>query len=70
MTETARIEVDMAVLDILRDSDIPYKLILVDVKDFDYTTSDLWKATKAKADKLYRDLKQVEFHLRNNMPHE
>ena len=68
--ETVRIEVSRETLQILSDNGIEYKLLLIDVKDYDYTQSELWKVTKAKSDKLYKSLKQIEFEIRNNMPHE
>ncbi len=68
--EACRIEVSRSVLQILADNGIEYKLLLVDEKDFDYSQSELWKAAKAKADKAYKSVKQIEFELRHSMPHD
>jgi hypothetical protein len=48
---------------LLRDND--YRVISVDVKDFDYSSSELWKAQKKAADKEYAKLKEIEFNIRN-----
>ncbi len=43
-----------------------YTLVKVDVDDFDYTSSEVWKAAKDASIKAYKKLKQVEFSIRNN----
>lgn len=65
--EWCRIEVSMETLLSLKDNDVPYKLILVDEKDFDYTSSELWKAAKIKSDKAYKELKRIEYNIRHNI---
>jgi len=38
----------------------------VDVKDYDYSDSELWVSQKKVSDKAFKDLKKIEFNLRNN----
>ena len=69
-----RIEISKELYDLLVDSNAlttsNHKLLLVEDKDFDYTNDEIWKAYKKKSDKCYKDLKEVEFRIRHNMPHE
>lgn len=69
--ETCRIEISKELLQILLDSEAitpnDYKLLLVDVSDYDYSTSDVWKAAKAVSDKRYKELKRIEFNIRHNI---
>lgn len=37
----------------------------IDVRDFDYSEDEQWKALKKKSLKAYKDLKKREFELRN-----
>ena len=38
----------------------------VDVKEFDYSGSELWVAQKKVSDKAFKELKKIEFDYRNN----
>jgi len=38
----------------------------VDVKDYDYSDSELWVSQKKVSDKEFKKLKKIEFDLRNN----
>lgn len=41
-----------------------FELIGVDVKDYDYSSSEEWKAQKSISDKAYKKLKEIEFYIR------
>jgi len=38
----------------------------VDVKEFDYSGNELWVAQKKVSDKAFKQLKKIEFDIRNN----
>lgn len=67
MDEIVRIDISKEELnDICRFyRPINYKLIKVEVPDFDYSTSEEWKAAKKESDKSYKRLKEIEFKLRH-----
>lgn len=67
--EVCRIEIGKQTLQMLTDSDAitfaDFKLLIVDVKDFDYSDDLAWKAAKAKSDKAYKELKTIEYNIRH-----
>lgn len=67
--EVVRIDIPKIVLGILTQNNLirneDYKVIKVDVPDFDYSTSEEWKAAKKESDKAYKKLKEIEFKLRH-----
>ena len=71
MTEIATIEISTELLQMLVDSDVitsaDFRVKLVDIKDYDYSTNPLWVAQKAKSDKEFKKLKQMEFNIRNGI---
>ena len=38
----------------------------VDVREYDYSDSELWVAQKKVSDKAFKELKKIEFDYRNN----
>ncbi len=65
--EFCRIEVSKSTLQLLSDSGIEYKLLLVDESGVDYSANETWKAFKAESDKSYKKLKEIEFKIRHNI---
>lgn len=67
--EIVRIDIPKIVLGILTNNSLlrneDYKVIKVEVPDFDYSTSEEWKAAKKESDKAYKRLKEIEFKLRH-----
>lgn len=70
MDEIVTIEIKKELLQLLVDSDAikvcDFKIKKVDVNEFDYSNSVLWKTAKLKSDKAYKELKEIEFNIRNN----
>lgn len=69
MSETITIKIHQEKLQQLVESNCfeegEYSLVKVDVIDQDYSSSELWKAAKLKADKAYKELKRIEFEIRH-----
>ena len=73
MATTLRIELDKQLYELLVDSNAlsadNHKLLLVEQSGHDYSNNEVWKAAKSKSDKAFKQLKEIEFKLRHNMPH-
>lgn len=70
MEEVVRIDIEKYKLEVLNSMNIirspeDYRVIKVEVPDFDYSISEEWKAAKKEADKAYKRLKEIEFKLRH-----
>lgn len=69
MDEIVRIDISKDILEILAAKHVlptnTYKIIKVEVPDFDYSISEEWKAAKKESDKAYKKLKEIEFKLRH-----
>lgn len=65
--ELITIEISKELFQILVDSGalVDFKIKLVNVPDYDYSSNEIWKKQKEKADKVYKELKQIEFEIRN-----
>ena len=44
-----------------------FTLIGVDEKDYDYSDNPLWIVLKEKSNKAFKDLKKIEFKIRNGI---
>jgi len=69
--EIVKILIPKEKLQLLVDSDAittdDFDVILVEEASFDYTSSELWQSAKKKSTKAYKELKKIEFNLRNNI---
>ena len=69
--ETCKIKIPKEVLQILVDSDAlstdDFEVIAVEDTSFDYSTNEVWKALKQKSDKAFKELKKLEFQIRNGI---
>ncbi len=67
--EICKIRISKELLQLLVDSSAistnDFELIGVDENSFDYSSSESWKAAKEKSKKAYKQLKEIEFNLRN-----
>ncbi len=68
MSEICKIKIDKQKLQMLVDSDAlltsDFEVIGVDENSFDYSSNPIWVASKAKSDKAFKELKQIEFNIR------
>lgn len=68
-SELVTIKLHKEKLNILIDSNAleegEWLVVKVDVPDFDYSKSEQWKLAKEKANKAYKQLKEIEFNIRN-----
>jgi hypothetical protein len=67
--EIVKISISKDTLQMLVDSNAittdDFTLIGVDVNDFDYSKNPAWVAAKEKSNKAYKQLKEIEFNIRN-----
>ena len=64
MSEIVRIEVSMADFIEIREMGIDYDLIRIEEVDFDYSKDEQWQKLKSASSKKYKELKKLEFNLR------
>lgn len=69
--EICKIKISKEVLQLLVDSDAlstnDFEVIGVDENSFDYSQNVAWVAQKKVSDKAFKDLKVLEFKLRNGI---
>jgi len=67
--EIVKVTISKDKLQLLVDSDAittdDFELISVD-EPFDYTSSEVWQEAKKRSTKAYKELKTIEFNIRNN----
>ncbi len=67
--EIVKLTISKEKLQLLVDSDAittnDFELVSVEAS-FDYTSSELWQSAKKKSTKAYKELKKIEFDIRNN----
>lgn len=42
-----------------------FEVIAVDENEFDYTANPIWVSAKEKSDKSFKELKKIEWQIRN-----
>lgn len=71
MSEICQIKISKDLLQMLVDSNVlstnDFDVVTVDENGFDYTLNELWIAQKAKSTKAYKELKRIEFEIRNKI---
>jgi len=67
--QLCKIKINYDTLQMLVDSDVittnDFEVIAVDEKDFDYSSHPHWVEAKEKSDKAYKELKKIEWAIRN-----
>ena len=67
--EIVTLEIPKGILEMLVDSGAlttnEFRVKFVEVHEYDYASHVRWKAAKDKADKAYKELKRIEFEIRN-----
>ena len=68
--ETVKLKISKDKLQLLVDSDAitfdDIELVSTDEDDYDYSSNELWQLQRAKSNKEYKKLKQIEFDIRKN----
>ena len=67
--ESCKIRISKNLLQLLVDSDAistsDFELIGVDELGYDYSDNPIWKAQKEISDKSFKELKKIEWQIRN-----
>ena len=67
--EICKIKIAKETLQLLVDNDIistnDFELIAVNETDIDYSSNPIWVAAKEKSDKSFKELKKIEWQIRN-----
>lgn len=67
--EICKIKITKDTLQMLVDSAAittnDFEVIGVDEADYDYSSNPIWVAAKEKSDKSFKELKKIEFNIRN-----
>ena len=69
--EIVTLKISKDLLQMLVDSNAlstsDFDVVTVDENGFDYTLNELWIAQKSKSTKAYKELKRIEFEIRNKI---
>ncbi len=67
--EICKIKIAKETLQLLVDSEVistnDFELIGVDEKGYDYSDNPIWKLAKEHSDKSFKELKKIEWQIRN-----
>jgi len=67
--EICKIKISKNLLQLLVDSDAistkDFELIGVDETQYDYSNNPIWKLAKEQSDKSFKELKKIEWQIRN-----
>lgn len=69
--EICKVKISKETLQLLVDSDAlsteDFEVIGVDELSFDYSQNEAWVLQKQKSDKAFKELKKIEFKIRNGI---
>ena len=67
--EICKVKISKDLLQLLVDSEAittnDFELIGVDENQYDYSGNPIWKAAKESSDKSFKELKKIEWQIRN-----
>lgn len=67
--ELVKLKISKDILQMLVDSTAittnDFEVIGVDEADYDYSSNPIWVAAKEKSDKSFKELKKIEWQIRN-----